>query len=81
MYIWNCLKLLSLKGYRTMCFAYRKLQMHDYDDWNEKYQSALKYTDIGERNKSVESIFGEIEKDLYLAGGSAVEDNLQEVCC
>lgn len=55
--------------------------MHDYDDWNEKYQSALKYTDIGERNKSVESIFGEIEKDLYLAGGSAVEDNLQEVCC
>ncbi|VDD90661.1 unnamed protein product [Enterobius vermicularis] len=66
------------KGYRTMCFAYRKLQMHDYDDWNEKYQSALKYTDKGERNKSVESIFGEIEKDLYLAGGSAVEDNLQE---
>lgn len=63
-------------GLRTLVMAKKKLTTSFYHQWAEKYRAA--YSDIQNREKLMDAISDEIEKDLDLVGATAVEDKLQE---
>ncbi|KAI9198313.1 hypothetical protein LWI28_013685 [Acer negundo] len=64
-------------GFRTLAFAYRKIEMGEYKHWNKIFTQAK--TTIGpEREELLEKALEMIEKDLILLGVAAVEDKLQK---
>ncbi|KAM7251337.1 hypothetical protein ACFE04_023220 [Oxalis oulophora] len=64
-------------GFRTLAFAYRKIERSEYEKWNSTFTQAK--TTIGtERDKLLEEASEMIEKDLMLLGVAAVEDKLQK---
>lgn len=64
-------------GFRTLAFAYRKLEAAEYEQWNSIFKVAK--TTIGpEREEVLEKASEMIEKDLILLGVAAVEDKLQK---
>lgn len=64
-------------GFRTLAFAYRKLDAVEYDKWNSIFTKAK--TTIGpEREEILIEASEIIEKDLILLGVAAVEDKLQK---
>lgn len=67
-------------GFRTLAFAYRKLEKQEYEHWNSIFTRAK--TTIGpEREELLEKASEMIEKDLILLGAVAVEDKLQKGVC
>ena len=68
---------LFLKGYRTLCFAYRILDEPSYKEWDRKYQTAS--LSKNNRNKMLTECADEIENEFFLIGATAIEDVLQEV--
>lgn len=64
-------------GFRTLAFAYRRLEVNEYKHWNKMFTEAK--TTIGpEREELLEKASEMIEKDLILLGAAAVEDKLQK---
>ncbi|CAK9151504.1 unnamed protein product [Ilex paraguariensis] len=63
-------------GLRTMVFAYRKVELTEYERWNSIFTKA-KATIGPEREELLEKASELIEKDLVLVGAVAVEDKLQ----
>ncbi|CAI9783514.1 unnamed protein product [Fraxinus pennsylvanica] len=64
-------------GLRTMVFAYKRIGLSDYEDWNSIFTKA-KATISSERVEILENASEMIEKDLLLLGAVAVEDKLQK---
>jgi phospholipid-translocating ATPase len=62
-------------GFRTLYIAQKKISRDDYLEWNSKYQIAQ--SSKIDRDKKCKILEESIEKDLYLLGATAVEDNLQ----
>ncbi|KAL1539393.1 Phospholipid-transporting ATPase 3 [Salvia divinorum] len=70
------LEQFGASGLRTLCLAYKNLRPDVYESWNEKYihaKSALR-----DREKKLDEVAEQIEKDLILIGCTAIEDKLQE---
>ncbi|XP_042020828.1 phospholipid-transporting ATPase 3-like [Salvia splendens] len=70
------LEQFGASGLRTLCLAYKNLKPDVYESWNEKYihaKSALR-----DREKKLDEVAEQIEKDLILIGCTAIEDKLQE---
>ena len=64
-------------GFRTLAFAYRLLDVSQYENWNKIFTQAK--TTIGpEREELLEKASEMIEKDLTLLGVAAIEDKLQK---
>ncbi|KAF5736244.1 hypothetical protein HS088_TW14G00380 [Tripterygium wilfordii] len=64
-------------GLRTLAFAYRKLEVAEYENWNAIFTQAK--TTIGpEREELLEKVTETVERDLLLLGVAAVEDKLQK---
>ncbi|KAA8544652.1 hypothetical protein F0562_019436 [Nyssa sinensis] len=64
-------------GLRTMAFAYRIVEVTEYEHWNSIFTKAK--TTIGPRREELLERASEmIEKDLILLGAVAVEDKLQQ---
>lgn len=64
-------------GLRTLAFAYRLLDVSEYESWNKIFTQAK--TTIGpEREELLEKASEMIEKDLTLLGVAAIEDKLQK---
>ncbi|KAI8331238.1 hypothetical protein BC941DRAFT_439399 [Chlamydoabsidia padenii] len=63
-------------GLRTLCIASRVLGETEYQDWAVRYKDAS--NSIHNREEQMESVCEEIEQDLTLIGGTAIEDKLQE---
>ncbi|KAL5577898.1 hypothetical protein UlMin_019597 [Ulmus minor] len=64
-------------GFRTLAFAYRKIDVSEYENWNEVFTQAK--TTIGpDRDELLEKASEMIEKDLTLLGVAAIEDKLQQ---
>ncbi|KAH7569588.1 hypothetical protein JRO89_XS06G0199500 [Xanthoceras sorbifolium] len=64
-------------GFRTLAFAYRKIETGEYKHWNSIFTQAK--TTIGpEREELLEKASEMIERDLILLGVVAVEDKLQK---
>lgn len=63
-------------GLRTLILAYRELEEHEFNEFNEKFTKA-KNSISADRETLIDEITDKIEKDLILLGATAVEDKLQ----
>ncbi|PIC41418.1 hypothetical protein B9Z55_008841 [Caenorhabditis nigoni] len=63
-------------GYRTLCFAVRKLSDGEYEQWAPEYKKAI--LAIENRAKLLAEAAEKLEKDMVLVGATAIEDKLQE---
>lgn len=70
------LGVFANEGLRTLCIASRMLSEDEYQQWAERYKAAA--SSIHNRDEQIEKVCEEIERDLTLIGGTAIEDKLQE---
>ncbi|ANB13088.1 aminophospholipid-translocating P4-type ATPase DNF1 [Sugiyamaella lignohabitans] len=64
------------EGLRTLCLAQRELSVSDYERWRKRYDSAA--SALQDREEKIEEAADEIERNLTLIGGTAIEDRLQD---
>ncbi|KAI9470984.1 MAG: hypothetical protein EXX96DRAFT_654032 [Benjaminiella poitrasii] len=70
------LERFANEGLRTLCLSYRFISPEEYKPWNKKFQEAS--SSIHNREERVEAISEEIEQNMLLMGGTAIEDRLQD---
>eukprot|EP00850_Spirogloea_muscicola_P018286 SM000166S02467 [mRNA] locus=s166:161533:170771:+ [translate_table: standard] len=63
-------------GLRTLCLACRDLDPAFYEEWNEKF--VLAKSSLRERERKLDEVAEEVEKELVLLGCTAIEDKLQD---
>src|SRR5271163_3127930 len=63
-------------GLRTLCIARRDISQSYYNEWNRRHEAAS--AAIDEREARLETVSDEIERQLQLLGGTAIEDRLQD---
>src|SRR5277367_224001 len=68
--------IVLTSGLRTLCIARRDLSEKYYADWNRRHETAS--AAIDEREARLEEVSDEIERELQLLGGTAIEDRLQD---
>ncbi|CCH59754.1 hypothetical protein TBLA_0B09370 [Henningerozyma blattae CBS 6284] len=66
----------STDGLRTLLYAYKWINIDEYNAWAEKYHHAN--ISIEDRAEKIQEVGGEIEEELYLVGATAIEDKLQD---
>ncbi|KAL0077663.1 hypothetical protein F4703DRAFT_1880396 [Phycomyces blakesleeanus] len=64
------------EGLRTLCLSYRFISTEEYKPWNRRFQEAS--SSINNREERMEEASEEIECNMLLMGGTAIEDRLQE---
>lgn len=64
------------EGLRTLCIAKREVPQVEFDEWHDRYKEATKSLD-SDRELQMERVGEEIENELVLLGGTAIEDRLQ----
>lgn len=70
------LELFAREGLRTLCISQRVLGEEEYQKWNKDHEKAS--AAIQDREEKLEAVSDEIERDLTLLGGTAIEDRLQD---
>lgn len=70
------LELFAREGLRTLCIAQKEVSESDYKTWKKEYDAAA--SAIDNREEKLETVAELIEQDLYLIGGTAIEDRLQD---
>jgi phospholipid-transporting ATPase len=66
----------STKGYRTLLVGMKILSEEEYSIWSNKLHEAN--LNLENKAKEIESVYAEIEKDIYIIGSTIVEDKLQD---
>ncbi|KAL8820599.1 MAG: hypothetical protein Q9223_001217 [Gallowayella weberi] len=66
----------ATEGLRTLLYGYRYLDGDEYNGWKKLYLDAS--TSLVDRQEKVEKIGSLVERDLELAGATAIEDKLQK---
>ncbi|KAK6464682.1 aminophospholipid translocase and ATPase [Scheffersomyces coipomensis] len=64
------------EGLRTLCIAQKELDPSFYNSWTQRYKDACASIDDS-RDELIDKLDDEIEGDLILLGGTAIEDRLQ----
>ncbi|VVT45956.1 uncharacterized protein SAPINGB_P000975 [Magnusiomyces paraingens] len=64
------------EGLRTLCLAEKEIPEEEYQVWASRHELASQA--LQNREEQMEKVADEIERDLYLIGGTAIEDRLQE---
>lgn len=70
------LEQYATEGLRTLCIAQREIDWDYYLAWNEKYGVAA--ASLTNREEELDAVADEIERELILLGGTAIEDKLQD---
>ncbi|KAL3239280.1 aminophospholipid-translocating P4-type ATPase DNF2 [Nakaseomyces bracarensis] len=70
------LEQYATEGLRTLCIAQRELTWEEYENWNKNYDIAA--AAITNREDELEKVSDQIERNLILLGGTAIEDRLQD---
>lgn len=70
------LEEFAREGLRTLCVADRLLSEDEYHAWAREHDIAA--AAITDREEKLEKVSSEIEQDLMLLGGTAIEDRLQD---
>ncbi|KAI5293450.1 hypothetical protein KEM52_005521, partial [Ascosphaera acerosa] len=70
------LEQFAREGLRTLCIAQRELSEEEYAEWNARHDEAA--AALTDRDLKLEEVSSEIEQDLTLLGGTAIEDRLQD---
>jgi phospholipid-translocating ATPase len=71
-----CFVMMLILGLRTLCIAKRDVSEDYYKEWNRRHEIAA--AAIDERETKLEEVSDEIERELQLLGGTAIEDRLQD---
>jgi phospholipid-translocating ATPase len=70
------LEMFAREGLRTLCIAQKDLTEEEYRSWKKQHDAAA--TAMEEREEKLEAVAELIEQDLWLLGGTAIEDRLQD---
>ncbi|KAF2465957.1 phospholipid-translocating P-type ATPase [Lindgomyces ingoldianus] len=70
------LEMFAREGLRTLCIAQREIEEEEYQEWQKDYELAANA--INNREDKLEEVSDRIENDLWLLGGTAIEDRLQD---
>lgn len=70
------LEMFAREGLRTLCIAHRELDPQEHLAWNKEYDLAA--SSINDREAKLEMVSDQIERELMLLGGTAIEDRLQD---
>lgn len=70
------LEMFAREGLRTLCIASREVPEHEYQEWNKDYDLAANA--VTGREEKLEEVSDRIENQLWLMGGTAIEDRLQD---
>ncbi|KAJ5213801.1 hypothetical protein N7449_000970 [Penicillium cf. viridicatum] len=70
------LEEFAREGLRTLCVADRLLSEDEYYSWAREHDIAA--AAITDREEKLEKVSSEIEQELMLIGGTAIEDRLQD---
>ncbi|KAJ4369078.1 phospholipid transporting ATPase [Neocucurbitaria cava] len=70
------LEMFAREGLRTLCIAQREISQEEYQEWNKDYDIAANAV-VG-REEKLEEVSDRIENQLWLIGGTAIEDRLQD---
>ncbi|KAF9738294.1 hypothetical protein PMIN06_001830 [Paraphaeosphaeria minitans] len=70
------LEMFAREGLRTLCIAQRGISEEEYQEWNKDYDMAANA--VAGREEKLEEVSSRIETDLWLIGGTAIEDKLQD---
>ena len=70
------IRQFASEGLRTLAYGKRELSQEEYDTWAAKYNEAC--TAIVNRQQKMDEVADEIETNLLLLGGTAIEDKLQD---
>ncbi|VEU19266.1 DEKNAAC100336 [Brettanomyces naardenensis] len=70
------LEQFATEGLRTLCIAKRELAWDEYEEWNKRHNVAA--SSLVDREAKMEEVASEIEQQLFLLGGTAIEDRLQD---
>src|ERR1700744_3793164 len=68
--------MLLTIGLRTLCIAKRDLTEEYFVEWSKRHEVAS--AAIDERETKLEEVSDEMEQQLQLLGGTAIEDRLQD---
>lgn len=63
-------------GLRTLLLAEKDLTESEFSEWNKLYDDASK--SMEEREKKMNDLQDQIERDLMIVGATAIEDKLQD---
>ena len=66
----------STEGLRTLLLARRSVPEAEFKTWFKRFKEAQ--ASIKDRQQNLSRVYEQIEKDLELVGGTAVEDKLQD---
>ncbi|KAL8944703.1 MAG: hypothetical protein Q9216_000271 [Gyalolechia sp. 2 TL-2023] len=66
----------ATEGLRTLLYGYRYLDEDEYRHWKKLYLDAS--TSLVDRQEKVENVGSMVERELELAGATAIEDKLQQ---
>ncbi|PVV02336.1 hypothetical protein BB560_003215 [Smittium megazygosporum] len=72
----NSLRAFACDGLRTLVYAHCEIPESDYEEWAERYADAA--SSLNNRQAMIEQVANELERNMELAGITAVEDRLQE---
>ncbi|KAH7116846.1 hypothetical protein B0J11DRAFT_102465 [Dendryphion nanum] len=70
------LEMFAREGLRTLCIAQREISEEEYQEWNKDYDIAA--NSVADREDKLEEVSDRIENHLWLIGGTAIEDRLQD---
>ncbi|ORY86933.1 hypothetical protein BCR37DRAFT_131180 [Protomyces lactucae-debilis] len=70
------LDMFANEGLRTLGIAYREISEQEYAVWHKKHEAAAAALD--KREERIAASCDEIEQELVLLGGTAIEDRLQD---
>ncbi|KAF9886263.1 hypothetical protein FE257_011876 [Aspergillus nanangensis] len=70
------LEMFAREGLRTLCVADRKLTEEEYRAWSKEHDIAA--AALTDREEKLELVASELEQELMLIGGTAIEDRLQD---
>ncbi|KAI7460085.1 phospholipid-translocating P-type ATPase [Hortaea werneckii] len=70
------LEMFAREGLRTLCIAMRELDEEEYKRWNAEHDIAA--AAVQDREDKLDAISDQVERELTLLGGTAIEDRLQD---
>ena len=68
------------RGLRTLCYSFKTIPDKEYNEWFLKYKSAKENINIDKEQyqQNLDILQEEIEKNCFLLGATALEDQLQD---
>jgi phospholipid-transporting ATPase len=69
-------EFFSTKGYRTLILGMKVLDENEYNQWSKKFNEAN--LNLQNKQKALDDVYAEVEKNIYVLGATIVEDKLQD---